>query len=637
MGLFLRALAAAGAAAVLLPSTGAARTWGSPVTIPAPYSWSAALAPLPAAGSILAYQRGNDGAGTRVVDGAGSVGGERLLAGAPDGPPAVATDDAGEAVIAWSDWSARSIDIGVRAADGSFAPAAAFPAHDIYDSPRLAVSPGGWAAVAFSADTADGEQTVVSVRPPGGSFAAPVEVAAAAATAGAARPNAIAIDDSGEVVVGYAQDGVAHVVVRGAGELGVWAPPQALGAPFLDPSPAGPLPLVGIDADGGAVAVWEEGGGLNLVAPVWASFRPPGGSFGPPQDLGVETWDGAALQLAVSAFGEAILVVAPARQGVGGVSLQPLAVFSGSTALGRFAASEVLSDAWLLNGAQLAMNARGDAVVAYVSCCPERLETRRRAPFGPFEDEQDVPLPASSAGYYSHQVGAAAVDPFGNATVTWVDFSADVPVRSVSADAPVLASAPDVVRPSSGQPTDLIPAPAPAAPPLADPAPPPYVYESPPFYWFGFPPGFLPPGAAPEPSPAAPASAAPKPSHAAPAAPLAVAVPVLPALSGRPRIVVAVRCPAACRASVSAVLVTPRGRRLRLPRVALTADVAGIVTAPLRLSPAAARALRVASPGAGAAARLSPRRRFGLSLTVTAGDRGGAPQVVSIELAFTRR
>ncbi len=638
MGPFLRALATVGASVLLLPAFAAARPWSAAVPYPdGSIDWSAALAPLPAAGAILVYARGGGGLAARIGDAGGSFGDEELLADSYGGPPAVGGDDAGETVVAWDDWQTGAVRAGVRGADGNLAATTSFPAAPTYAAPGLSVSPGGWAALAFPAETPDGQRMFVSVKPPGGSFA-PAQQAAPTTASDAQVPGTVAIDDGGEVVVGYLQGGVAHAAVRTAGALGTWQPAQTLGAPYLDPSPAAPLPLVAIAADGGAVAVWEQGGGPNLVAPVWASFRPPGGSFGPPQDLGVDTWDGAAPQLAVSALGEAILVVSPAIQEAGGIGQEPLAVVSGSTALGRFGASEQLSDTWPEAAGQLAMNARGDAVVAYEACCPERLETRRRAPFGAFASEQDVPLPTSPGGYYTEHLSHVVVDPFGNAAVTWIDYSSPVAQRLSSVDSPVLTSVPDVVPPASGQPTDLIPAPiAAAAPPALDPAPAPAQGYGPCTACFLTPPGFTwwpfsVPAVAPAPDTTAP-PASTRPSRT-PDGPLALAAPRLPAATGTPRIVVAVRCPWACRASVSASLVTPQHRRLLLPRAVLTADAAGVVTAPLRLTPAAARALKV---GSGLRRVGTPSRRFTLNLTASAGDRTGAPQTVSVRLSFVRR
>jgi hypothetical protein len=61
------------------------------------------------------------------------------------------------------------------------------------------------------------------------------------------------------------------------------------------------------------------------------------------------------------------------------------------------------------------------------------------------------------------------------------------------------------------------------------------------------------------------------------------------------------------------------------------------VTAPLPLTPAAARALKVAPAPRRGAARVTSARRFTLNLTAAAGDRTGAPQTVSVKLSFVRR
>jgi hypothetical protein len=305
----------------------------------------------------------------------------------------------------------------------------------------------------------------------------------------------------------------------------------------------------------------------------------------------------------------------------GGVSIGQVVAFSGSTVLGRFRAPIAVGYGWPRGGPLLAMNARGDAVLAISSCCPNLVHTFRRAPFGAF-DEADVvaePPPAAS-DLYQQQLSDLQLDPFGNAAATWLDTSSGSAQLDIAADGPAQASAPPIVPPSPLDVVSLLPNDTSQPAGQAGPTQP----------WLG---AVVAAANAAQVSSPAPALAAPA-GATRPATPargrLAVAIARLPGAAGTARIVVAVQCPAACRTSVTGTLVTPTRARLRLPRLAVTADAGQRATATLRLSPAASRVLRARS-GHG------PRRRFQLSVTAIAGDTDGQPQTSTVAAAFLRR
>jgi hypothetical protein len=632
MGLFARAVAVAGAWLLLTAAAGGAQTWGpaTSLTSAGEQAWSARSAALGGGGAVWVYQAGSGGEEVvaQTVDASGTLGGEQVLDQGAGEFPSVAADAAGEAVAAWYDESAGAVEVAVRAPGGSFGgpvamAASTFAAYGA-DSPRLAVSPDGWAAVAFPADDPDGQRVDVAMRPPGGVFGAPEEVAPSAGD-DPQLAGSIAINDSGEVVVGFTEGDAADVAVSPAGGAGAWLPAQALGG--ADADPQGAPPLVGIDAAGGGVAVWEEGGSLNTVAAVEAAFLGATGKLGAPEWLGIDTWDEDAPALGVSDLGEVILVESPAVQESGGFGIEPPVVVSGSTVLGRFTAPEALSDEWSSSSPDLAMNARGDAVVTYTPCCSGELVARRRAPLGSFGAEQAIPTPAPEAAGYNPILDDVSLDSFGNATLTWDDASTAAEPVYFSADGPLLSGAPPVTQPDPAEIADLLPAPVPP------------VYEAPagdPTTQTWYPDGIANPPVQDDPGASAPAARA----HGAAPGPVAeghitVTIERHPAETGPARIVVAVSCASACRAEVTATLVS-QGRRLKLPSLAVATDEPGTVSAPLRLSAAASRALRV--PAASAASlRRAPRRRFELAVTAVAGDRAGQPQAASVELAFVRR
>jgi hypothetical protein len=631
MGLRSCALAVSLAAGLLLPAGACARTWAAPSPL-GPGESTYLVQSLPLGGGLISVYQRIGPAGSeivaRVADAAGGFGDAQVIGPARAFYPALAADAAGEAAAAWYEESDNSIRVSLRA------PGAAFDDPTILASdsagysqqaPKLAASPVGWMAVLYLDDVGDGQRAYVSVRPPGGSFGAGEPVAPGVG-AEAQVPRSVAVDDAGEVVAGYLQGGVAHVAVRSTGLLGTWGAPQSLGRPNLGSS--WDLPEVGIDAAGGAVAIWEEDGGQNRTAPLEASFRAPGGSFGAPQDLGIDSWDGEAPALGVSGLGEVILVARPTIQETGGLGLDPLVVLSGSTVLGRFGPFRPLAQTWEDSYPRLAMNARGDAVLTTTTCCPTRLVARRRAPLAGFVAEQDVVPPLPMVNGPQRLIRDVGLDQLGNAAVTWNDSTDGSPLL-VSADGPVLAAVADVTLPLPVVLAELVPAPPVVAVPDPPAPPPPW---SPPFpfplpfpFPFPFPyptppppPGAFPTGAAPSvPAPSA-ANRAALPADGR----FAVALRRLPSRTGPAKIVVSVRCAAACRAAVRGVLVTSSRRRLTLPQLALATDRPGAVTASLPLTPAARASLA------------RPRGRSRLRVTAVAGDRAGRAQTATAELAL---
>jgi hypothetical protein len=631
MGLFARTLAAAGAAVLLFPASGLAQTWSEQNSLgptdPPGLAQSAALG----SGQVVTVFR-MDGFG--VISRTGPASGIRsaiqLLGDSAGSFPTVAADAEGRAIAAWYDDTDRSIRVsmGGTATQPFAAPAilAAGSASGNQFSPDLAVSPDGSAAVLFAADGLDGRRVYVSVRSPGGGFGPAAEVAPTVGDFDPQLPTSVAINDRGETVIGYQQSAVAHVAVRTPGPAGTWLPAEAVGAPKIGYSWG--LPEVGIDWSGGVVAVWEEGGvniwgggdALTAIARIKAAFRPPGGTFGATQDLGIYTSDRENPTLGVSAAGEAIVVARQVTPVAGdGIVGQPLVVLSGSTVLGRFDAPRPLSAGAEESDPQLAMNARGDAVVTTLEeCCPTRLLVRRRGPFAGFYRPQDLHANPPSVFTAGH-VTDVDVDQLGNAAVTWTD-SAQHPDAYVSSDGPPLTSAPYVTTPDPLGLAELVPldlatqAFEPGAPwPIGQTA--------------------GPPAAAPTIAP--PATPGPAPTRT-PAAVgrFMVSISRAPSPTGVPRIVVAVRCPAACRAGLQAVLSTPANHRLALPRAALTLDAPGVVSGSLRLSPAALDALRTKRVS-GAGRR--PGRHFSVTVTATTGDARGAPQTAVVRLSFVRR
>ncbi|HWH13010.1 MAG TPA: hypothetical protein VG165_17950 [Solirubrobacteraceae bacterium] len=605
------------------PASGLAQTWNAPIGL--------------GTSGFAAPPRGAAVGGGRYAVISEAPSGIIVQTGGPspgDGPatqklgddtgshPTIAADAGGEAIAAWYQDSDRSIQLSLAPAGGPFsAPVgvSAGAADWNQDSPLVAVSPVGWAAVMFLADDAGVERAYVAVRPPGQSFGAAEPIGGPADPATDAI-DSVAIDDRGEAVAGYEQGGAAYAALRGAGQDGDWQPPEALGGEWSGLSAS--LLQVGIDASGGAVAVWDESGADQadpFTASVMAAFRPAGGVFGPPEGL-LDTDRRAPFGLAVSGPGEVILAVAP----VDAIThyAEPVVVISGSTALARFGPPSPVAATWEEIDPTVAMDARGDAVLTTQSADSSELISRRRGPFGAFGPAQEILPPPYPMMYnddgLDRQIDDVGLDDVGNAVVTWTDAVDAAPIM-VSLDGPQITSVADVTPPDPLGLTQLVtldPA------PLSVPSP---VGDQPRSSTVGDPA-----------TQAAPTTSAPSP----PVRPVltdqhvAVVIEHAPPATGAPRIVVAVRCATACRAALEAVLVTPARQRIVLPADALTLDAAGAATGSLRLSPAARTALATPRTSGGRRARA---RRFELTVTARTGDATGSPQSAVARVSFTRR
>ncbi|HEX3911594.1 MAG TPA: PKD domain-containing protein [Solirubrobacteraceae bacterium] len=148
------------------------------------------------------------------------------------------------------------------------------------------------------------QQVVQSAyRPAGGSWQAPVTLSVDAPTEDSFVPQ-VAMNAEGDTVVVWAHyNGGSEVVeaaYRSAG--GGWSAPTIV-------SPAGnevPHPVVGIDARGDAIAVWElHTAPANRIE---ASFRPAGGAWQPPVELSDKTHDARIGLMSMNAAGDAAAV-----------------------------------------------------------------------------------------------------------------------------------------------------------------------------------------------------------------------------------------------------------------------------------------------------------------------------------------
>jgi hypothetical protein len=143
--------------------------------------------------------------------------------------------------------------------------------------PSVAVNSAGAVAVAWIDGTAS--QYEVAIRPPGGTFSAPID--AGPTGGGEPQRTSVAIDGAGDVLVGETEE-------HAGGEVAAYAWIPAGGAftatPVSEPGSEAGYPVVAMDGAGDAVVAWEDkDGGPRDIAR--AITRPAGGAFGAAQNL----------------------------------------------------------------------------------------------------------------------------------------------------------------------------------------------------------------------------------------------------------------------------------------------------------------------------------------------------------------
>ncbi len=302
---------------------------------------------------------------------AGGSFGPPLTLSAQDGAslvhPQVATNAAGDTVVAWTRAAGQSIVVQavVRPAGGTFSePAELSEPASLITPPRVAIDAAGRATVVWAQITAETHTVQAATRPAGGPFAATVDLTAAAQVGSFPGPGAVggvdvATNAAGDAVAVWtrqddAGNGIVQAASRPAG--------AAAFAPYADVSVAGrnaDSPQVAVDGAGNAVAVWMRNDGTSFVAQ--AASRPAGGSFGAPVDLSLAGGEGWAPQVALNPAGDA--VVAWRRSNGTNTIVQAAVRRAGAAA---FAPTTDLSPAGRdATDPQIGVDAHGDALVAW--------------------------------------------------------------------------------------------------------------------------------------------------------------------------------------------------------------------------------------------------------------------------------
>lgn len=208
----------------------------------------------------------------------------------PDGLEVAVAND-GTATVVWTreEGSSRVVESTTRAPGGPFSyPVRLSALGGSVSAPDIAVANDGTATVVWSwRDNAADSPTVVqaATRTPGGSFGSPVDLEAPAGQVQDSPSIAVANDGTATVVWSrgdYDVPGIPPKAIKVATR-----PPGASFGPAVElpgSRPEGGTPQIAISPDGSATVVWRwtPGDGTHVIK---AATRAPGGSFTAPTDI----------------------------------------------------------------------------------------------------------------------------------------------------------------------------------------------------------------------------------------------------------------------------------------------------------------------------------------------------------------
>lgn len=288
--------------------------WSAPETLSEPLSEAVTpvLAVDAASEAVAAWTVFRDGdrrlqGAIRSTDGAWSEPEDLSAAGQhvkalQDGPD-VAIDATGNAIAVWTLEGSSNyiVQTAARPAGGDWgAPDdLSAPGQDAAE-PAVAMNEAGEAVAVWthldSSDTIQG-----AVRPAGGPWAGSDDLSVASQEA---RQPEVAIDEAGKAVAVWRRYDGSNMIVQGSVRPagGAWAAPDNLSAPGRD----GSSPVVAISDAAGAVATWYRSDGADLR--VQATVRPPNGAWSPPDDLSVAGENAGFPAIALDAAGNAFAV-----------------------------------------------------------------------------------------------------------------------------------------------------------------------------------------------------------------------------------------------------------------------------------------------------------------------------------------
>ncbi len=221
--------------------------------------------------------------------------------------PRVAIDAAGDVTAVW-DYKELAgprsvVQTATRPAGGSFsAPITLSDTSQDASSSSVAMDSAGDAIAVWTRSNGTNFIVQESSSPPGGAFAAPVDLSATGENA--ATPE-VAMTPAGAATVVWARpDPSGYWIVQASSGSpgGGFAAPLDLSATGQDASD----PMVAVNAAGAAAVAWKRSNGSNDI--VQATTRPSGGGFSPPIDLSAAGQDAVFPDVAMDGVGDATAV-----------------------------------------------------------------------------------------------------------------------------------------------------------------------------------------------------------------------------------------------------------------------------------------------------------------------------------------
>jgi hypothetical protein len=260
-------------------------------------------------------------AATRVGRGGFGSAADLSAAGANAYFPQVVIDARGDAVAVWVSHDGEQAAVMAAATYGPgagwSAPQALSAPGWVGSEPALAMGPDGNTLAAWAAGTATYETVVQMAERSQGSVFSPTVSLSSPLTVVGQSPQvpAVALGPNGAAVVawhGPAQDDNRVVQIAERAAAGAWRTRTISASEVLPPEPSQHprrephAPLVAIDAQGGAVAVWERRTTHGEIAALEAAARTPTGEWSEPQVLVPPVGRGLPSHLAVSPSGTAV-------------------------------------------------------------------------------------------------------------------------------------------------------------------------------------------------------------------------------------------------------------------------------------------------------------------------------------------
>ena len=307
-------------------------------------------------------------------------------------------------------WAPGGADL-IQATATGFGAATRVPLGDVQAAcPSAAAQPGGAGVLAAELYDDLGDAISVTLRDPGGAWMAPTRIPLAEIHS--VNTLATAVDPGGDAVVAWSEQQElgqtlgARILVARRPAGGALGPPLELG-PLHAYHARAPEVRVGIQADGTVIALWTQANPREEdLAVAFAAVAPPGGPFGPPQQLSDAVR--YPLSLAVAPDGRALAVLPEIHRTLV-LERPPGAAFAPAAVLG---AADPLEDQ-----VAVALRPDGAAIVAWADFGTLGIFAVRRDGPGPFGSPEPVdPAPEDPYGAdLPRDVGRAPSDLGGRA------------------------------------------------------------------------------------------------------------------------------------------------------------------------------------------------------------------------------